>query len=114
MTIRTDFEAWASSYCIPLEKTFDEYEDSHTADLWKLFQYAHALYAPRWVPVGEQPIPTAGLVDVRGATGERYTDCYYDRICDEWRTITPTGHLFCVKRSWITHWMQPPSTEGLE
>lgn len=67
-----------------------------------------------------QPIETApkdGLIDIwianRDGTGRRVSSCYYDRICDEWRTSQPALLLYRVKASCVTHWRplpSPPST----
>ena len=67
-------------------------------------------------PVAWQPIETAPkdrLIDVwtvgYGAEPHRMSDCYYDRICDEWRTSRPSGHLMCIKAKYVTHWMTRPT-----
>lgn len=64
-----------------------------------------------------QPIDTApkdDLIDIWLSDGGRWCDCYYDRICDEWRTSRPSGRLVWVKAQYVTHWMprpNPPATE---
>lgn len=62
-----------------------------------------------------QPIETApkdGIIDIwamdNGKNGRRVSECYYDRICDEWRTSAPTLRLHCVKARYVTHWMPLP------
>ena len=62
-----------------------------------------------------QPIETApkdGLIDIFLAEGKRWCDCYYDRICDEWRTSRPSGRLVSVKSRHVTHWMPIPKPPG--
>jgi len=62
-----------------------------------------------------QPIETApkdGLIDIWLADGKRWCDCYYDRICDEWRTSRPSGRLVSVKSQHVTHWMPLPKPPG--
>ena len=62
-----------------------------------------------------QPIETApkdGLIDIWLAEGKRWCDCYYDRICDEWRTSRPSGRLVSVKSQHVTHWMPLPKPPG--
>lgn len=59
-----------------------------------------------------QPIATApkdGLIDIWLADGKRWCDCYYDHICDEWRTSRPSGRLVWVKAQDVTHWMPRPA-----
>jgi len=67
-------------------------------------------------PSGWQPIETApkdGLIDVwfvrSDGSGDRHASCYYDRICDEWRTSRPGGVLVAIKARSVTHWMSLPS-----
>lgn len=58
-----------------------------------------------------QPIETAtkdDLIDIWLTEGKRWCDCYYDRICDEWRTSRPSGRLVRVKAQHVTHWMPLP------
>lgn len=64
---------------------------------------------------GWQPIETAPekqIIDIWtdgfGSEPLRYTNCYYDTICNEWRTSRPTGHLFCIPARFVTHWMPLP------
>jgi hypothetical protein len=61
---------------------------------------------------GWQPIETApleGLIDILMPDGKRWCGVYYDRICDEWRNITPHGKIISVKRNYPTHWMPLPA-----
>lgn len=51
------------------------------------------------------------LVDLWTGT-QRIANCYYDQICDEWRTSRPSGHLFCIPRGCVTHWILPPPVPG--
>lgn len=71
---------------------------------------------PLAVKEGWKPIETAPkdrLIDVwirdGSGAGIRWADCYYDSICDEWRTSRPSGHLVTVKARFVTHWMSPPA-----
>lgn len=63
-----------------------------------------------------QPIATAPkdrLIDIWIAHdpdgGVRWTHCYYDTICDQWRTSHPSGRLVMVRASAVTHWMPVPT-----
>lgn len=78
------------------------------------------LYAVHSSPAGDgawQPIETApknqGLIDIWtvgwGADPLRVADCYYDQICDEWRTSRPAGQLLCIKKQYVTHWRPRPT-----
>jgi hypothetical protein len=63
----------------------------------------------REVPPGWQPIETApksGLVDLWWCN-RRYIDCYWDNICEEYRTIDTSSRLICIKGA--THWQRPPA-----
>jgi hypothetical protein len=58
-----------------------------------------------------QPIETAPkdvLIDIWLSEGRRWCDCYYDQICDEWRTSRPGGRLVWIKARHVSHWMFPP------
>jgi hypothetical protein len=39
----------------------------------------------------------------------RWCDCYYDRICDQFRTSSPGGKLVWVPARCVTHWAETPS-----
>jgi hypothetical protein len=59
-----------------------------------------------------QPIETAPkdcMIDIWLADGRRWCDCYYDRICDEWRTSRPSGRLLSIKACFVSHWMRSPA-----
>lgn len=69
-----------------------------------------------WMPI--ESAPKDGKIDIwatdNDGKGRRVTDCYYDRICDEWRTSAPALRLHCVKARYVTHWLRlptPPSGE---
>ena len=49
------------------------------------------------------------LVDIWLEEGVRWCDCYYDTICDEWRTSSPGGFPMCIKARHVTHWMLRPA-----
>lgn len=63
---------------------------------------------------GWQDISTAPkdrLIDIWIKTpegGVRWSECYHDSICDEWRTSRPSGKLVFVKARSVTHWRMPP------
>lgn len=67
--------------------------------------------AQQWQPI--ETAPKDGLVDIwidhGDGTGVRRCDCYYDRICDEWRTSRPSGRLLTIKARHVTNWMSPPA-----
>lgn len=48
--------------------------------------------ADEWQPI--ETAPKDGLIDIwianSDGTGRRVSSCYYDRICDEWRTSQPS------------------------
>ena len=65
---------------------------------------------------GWQPIETAPkgeLIDIwiqnGDGSGVRWTDCYHDAICNEWRTSRPSGHLVFVSARHVTHWRPAPA-----
>lgn len=61
--------------------------------------------------MGWRPIATApkdDLIDIWLSEGKRWCDCYYDHICDEWRTSRPSGRLVWIKARHVTHWMPRP------
>ncbi len=58
--------------------------------------------------------PKKGLVDIwiersNELNGVRWADCYYDRICDEWRTSRPSGRLISVPARSVKYWMHGPA-----
>ena len=57
--------------------------------------------------------PKGELIDIwidhGDGTGVRWCDCYYDRICDEWRTSRPSGRLLTIKAKHVTHWQPLPA-----
>lgn len=58
-----------------------------------------------------QPIETVRkdcLVDILINGEIRWCDCYYDQICDQWRTSGPSNHLAWVPARAVTHWRLPP------
>lgn len=79
--------------------------ESEAADLRS--QLAEARAKERWQPIATAPKDR--LIDIWLATNFRLTDCYYDDICDEWRTSSSSGHLVCVKARVVTHWMERPA-----
>lgn len=65
------------------------------------------LRAARWQPI--ETAPKGELIDIWLKEGKRWCDCYYDHICDEWRTSRPSGKLVWVKAAQVSHWMPRPS-----
>ena len=69
-----------------------------------------AIPAQDWRPI--ESAPKDGLIDIWIVTndgGFRWSNCVYDRICDEWRTSRPSGRLLSIKARCVTHWMPLPS-----
>lgn len=63
----------------------------------------------KWEPI--ETAPKDKLIDIvfQDSNGPvRWCDCYYDRICDQWRTSRPSGNIVCVYARHVTHWMLPP------
>ncbi|MGL5737153.1 MAG: hypothetical protein ACRCYS_20015, partial [Beijerinckiaceae bacterium] len=46
-------------------------------------EYIRADLVPQWQPI--ETAPKDGVIDIWLSDGVRWCDCYYDRICDEWR-----------------------------
>lgn len=65
-----------------------------------------------WVAVEDQPAPTDGLLDLWYGD-RRFADCYYDSICDHWRTSRPSGHLFIIQGK-PTHWKYAPKGPSIK
>ncbi len=65
---------------------------------------------PNWKPI--ESAPKDKLIDIwienKGGKGVRWSDCYYDQICDDWRTSGASGHLVFVPARCVTHWMNSP------
>lgn len=62
----------------------------------------------RWLPIAS--VPKGGLVDL-WASGQRFTNCYWDCICSEWRCLSNRSPGFCivhVRAVDATHWMPIP------
>lgn len=53
--------------------------------------------------------PKDRLIDIWLSDGVRWCDCYYDRICDQWRTSRPSGHLLTIRASSVQFWRPPPA-----
>jgi hypothetical protein len=64
-----------------------------------------------WMPI--DTAPKGCLIDIwfpnDSGGGTRWADCYYDRICGEWRTSRPSGHIVSIAERFVTHWMMPPA-----
>jgi hypothetical protein len=70
-------------------------------------EYILADLAPQWQDIATAP--KDDLIDIWLKDGVRWCDCYYDRICSEWRTSRPSGHLVRINESHVTHWMPLPT-----
>jgi len=68
--------------------------------------------AAEWIPAQIETPPRDRLIDIWINSGVRWCDCYYDQICDQWRTTRPSGHLICVSARAVTHWRLPPPAPG--
>lgn len=62
--------------------------------------------SPGWQPI--ETAPKDRLIDILFSGTVRWCDCYYDQICDEWRTSRPGGYLVWCSAKAATHWMLPP------
>lgn len=78
---------------------------------------ARADNLPGWRPI--ETAPRDDLIDILIDGGQRWASCYYDRICDEWRTSRPSNKLAWVKAICVTHWYDfgggsptPPAPEA--
>jgi hypothetical protein len=69
-----------------------------------------------WREIGSAPRDR--LIDIwigkDDGTGARWCDCYYDTICDQWRTSRPSGHLLTISARFVTHWREPPAPPAKE
>ena len=70
-------------------------------------EYVLTDLAPQWQDI--ETAPKDDLIDIWLKDGVRWCDCYYDRICSEWRTSRPSGHLVRINESHVTHWMPLPT-----
>ncbi|MCW3678245.1 hypothetical protein [Burkholderia cenocepacia] len=71
-----------------------------------------------WQPIETVPKQELVIIWITGTNsagqrwmdgpGEMWANCYYDRICGEWRTTRPSGHLRCVPERYVTHWRPMP------
>jgi hypothetical protein len=112
---RAEFEKWAyEQEAFDLARNSDgDYDRSETHFLWQAWRARAALSAPQesgWHPISTAPKDC--LVDIWIAPGKRWTNCYYDHICDEWRTTANSGHLVGVKAKFVTHWRPLPPPPG--
>lgn len=62
---------------------------------------------PDWEEI--DTAPKSGLIEL-WCDGRRFTGCYYDRICDEYRTTGTAGILQRLKNP--THWRPEPPAPG--
>jgi hypothetical protein len=63
--------------------------------------------AEAWQPI--ETAPKDELIDIWLKDGVRWADCYYDRICGEWRTSRPSGKLLRIREQHVSHWMPSPT-----
>ncbi len=61
----------------------------------------------KWQPI--ETAPKDELIDIWLTDGVRWSDCYFDRICGEWRTSRPCGHLLRIREKFVSHWMPRPA-----
>lgn len=79
------------------------------ADARRIADALEALASEReWNSDMEAAHKEDGLIDILIQGETRWCDCYYDRICDQWRTSRPGGHLAWVPARSVTHWRKPP------
>lgn len=64
--------------------------------------------APDWQPIVTAPKDVLVDIWIGGGVDKRWADCYYDHICNEWRTSRPSGILATIPARLVTHWMSPP------
>lgn len=108
-----EFCRWEQdSYCWVRTRT----EHPHNA-LWQAWLAAKEKYEPGWMPIGIAPKDR--LIDIwiprEDGSGIRWSECYYDAICDQWRTTANSGNLVTVKASSVSHWREitpAPGTQG--
>ena len=71
-----------------------------------------------WQPIETAPkgeIISIWISDKKSPLGdlwgqaEMWPYCYYDKICGDWRTTRPSGHLRLVPERFVTHWLPKPS-----
>jgi len=78
-------------------------------------QYADqiaAMPAMEWQDISTAPKDV--LIDIWLTEGRRWCDCYYDSICDEWRTSRPSGKLVWISARYVSHWMHQPAAPTQE
>ena len=85
----------------------DAITDGSLMDDSEYVQYIRADLVPQWQDI--ETAPKDDLIDIWLKDGVRWCDCYYDRICSEWRTSRPSGHLVRINESHVTHWMPLPN-----
>lgn len=64
-----------------------------------------------WQPI--YTVPKDRLVDILIDGKTRWSDCYYDRICEEFRRVTETSELVSIKIKHITHWRVIPALPAI-
>jgi len=80
---------------------------SDVPEILGTLEYVLTDLAPQWQDI--ETAPKDDLIDIWLKDGVRWCDCYYDRICSEWRTSRPSGHLVRINESHVTHWMPLPT-----
>jgi len=84
------------------------HDETITGNLVEAATYElNALKCP-WHPI--ETAPKDDRIDIWLSCGTRWCDCYYDVICDQWRTSRPSGNLLSVKARFVSHWMPIPQS----
>ena len=60
-----------------------------------------------WRPI--EGAPKTEVIDIWINIGRRWSECYYDPICHQWRTSSPSGHLLTIHEAAVTHWRPLPT-----
>jgi hypothetical protein len=86
-------------------------------DDWRSFvscakEAISAYEAAMWRPI-EEAKGIDSLIDIwirnSDGSGVRWCDCYYDDICDQWRTSRPSGHIAWIPARFVTHFRISPT-----
>lgn len=85
-----------------MDVSFSQYAEA----VVKMLEKRGLLQTP-WQPISTAPKDT--LIDILIDGKTRWCDCYYDQICDQWRTSSPGGKLIWVAATAVTHWRMAPT-----
>ena len=81
-----------------IEAAIETYEASLAENDYRL--------EPDWEDISTAPKDKPSRIDL-WSEGMRFMDCYWDRICQEYRTTGSTGLLQRIKKA--THWRRSPA-----